>query len=278
MNPIREALGNSWRRLKVNLTPVPVGKRWVFIVGCYNSGTTLFANMLGSHPDIAGLPTEGHFITDEFITDWEMDIPRMWCKREDIFRLNAQSTGPDPKRVMKEWAMRMDTSKPLLLEKSPPNTPRTLWLQEHFEDAHFIALVRNGYAVAEGIRRKAEPKQCPDGWPIADCARQWLRSYEVIDEDSVGLKKLQWLKYEDLVADPPKHLNELAEFLGISPFDHLDGTESWSIHERDEKIRDLNRASIDRLSPADIDDINEVAGYMLDRFGYERLPGTGSSD
>ena len=100
----------------------------------------------------------------------------------------------------------------------------------------------------------------------------------MIDEDSIGLRKLHWLKYEDLVADPPTQLNELATFLGISPFDHLDGSESWNIHERDEKIRDLNRASIERLSPQDIDDINDVAGPMLDRFGYERLSGTGSRD
>lgn len=38
-------------------------RKWVFIMGCNNSGTSLLHYILGSHPDIASLPREGQFLT-----------------------------------------------------------------------------------------------------------------------------------------------------------------------------------------------------------------------
>ena len=141
-------------------------KTWVFLVGCYNSGTTLLAELLSQHPDISALSTEGHFITDQFVKDYDIGLPRMWVEREDLFRLTEADTGPDAIRIKKEWGMRLDLSKQVLLEKSPPNTAKVRWLQANFENAHFVAIVRNGYAVAEGITRKADPKHLINSWPI----------------------------------------------------------------------------------------------------------------
>ena len=39
-------------------------ERWIFIIGCYNSGTTILASILNRHPSIGGLRTEGAFLTD----------------------------------------------------------------------------------------------------------------------------------------------------------------------------------------------------------------------
>ena len=99
---IRECLGRLHRETRIALTPVPRNKTWVFLVGCYNSGTTLLAELLGQHPSISTLPTEGHFITDEFVKDYDIGLPRMWVGREDLFRLTEEDSGPDPLRVKKE--------------------------------------------------------------------------------------------------------------------------------------------------------------------------------
>ena len=268
---IRECLGQLNREIRIALTPVPKNKTWVFLVGCYNSGTTLLAELLGQHPSISALPTEGHFITDEFIKDYDIGLPRMWVEREDLFRLNEHDRGPDPLRVKKEWAMRLNLRKPVLLEKSPPNTAKVRWLQAHFENAYFIGLLRNGYAVAEGITRKADPKHLVESWPIEMSAYQWKRSNEILEQDMKYLQHFIWVKYEDLVDDTVETLNKITDFIGIPEFDSFEADRSWSIHERDERIRNMNAESIQRLSRQQIDLINHVAGDMIDSFGYTRL-------
>ena len=102
----REALGNILREVKIAAKPLPKPDKCVFIVGCYNSGTTLLSELMGRHPSISALPTEGHFITDQFLKDYDLGIPRMWVDREDIFRLNENDEGPDVVRIKKEWGRR----------------------------------------------------------------------------------------------------------------------------------------------------------------------------
>ncbi len=268
---LRDCLGQINRELRIAFTPVPKDKTWVFLVGCYNSGTTLLAELLSHHPEISALPTEGHFITDQFIKDYDIGLPRMWVEREDIFRLNEDDEGPDPVRIKKEWGMRLDLSKQVLLEKSPPNSAKTRWLQKHFENAHFIGIVRNGYAVAEGITRKADPKHLIDSWPIEMSAYQWKRSNEVLQEDAEHLDRFLWIKYEDLASDTAATLNTITQFLGLPEFENLSSDQSWSIHERDEQVRDMNHESIEKLSRDQLDTINRVAGEMLEAFGYTQL-------
>jgi hypothetical protein len=269
MSALREHLGSLRREFRVALTPVPHPEKWVFIVGCYNSGTTLLSELLGTHPDISALPTEGHFITDQFVKDYEIGLPRMWAKREELFRLTEADDGPDADRIKKEWALRLDTSRRVLLEKSPPNTPRTRWLQKHFENAHFIAVVRDPFAVACGIRRKADPKHLRDGWTLTDAAWQWRRSVELLDEDSEHLDRLLWLRYEDFTEKPAESFAAIAEFLDIRPFSGLDRNQSWSVHERKDTLRNMNRESVRTLKEEDRQAILDVVEPLLTRFGYE---------
>lgn len=268
---LRECLGNVHREVRIALTPFPRNKTWLFLVGCYNSGTTLLAELLGHHPSISALPTEGHFITDQFIKDYDIGLPRMWVDREDIFCLNENDTGPDPYRLTKEWAMRLDCRKPVLLEKSPPNAAKTRWLQQHFENAHFVGIMRNPYAVAEGITRKADPKHLINSWPIEKSAYQWMRSNQVLIEDAKHLKKFMWIKYEDFAEDTVTALNSITDFIGVPSFKNFESDRNWSIHERNESVRNMNSESIKRLSAEQIAKINEVAGDMIEEFGYERL-------
>jgi hypothetical protein len=268
----REFAGKAHRELRITLTPVVRPQKWLFIVGCYNSGTELLENILAKHPDVAGLPEEGQFLTDQIPADYEIGLPRMWVMREDLFRLTENDEGPDVDRLKKEWIMRLDRSRPVFVEKSPPNAAKTRWLQKHFENAHFIAIVRNGYAVAAGIRRKAEPYHLKEGWPLDACAHQWARSYEVLLEDAQHLKKVLWVRYEDLTANPAAEIKRVLEFAGLQVPD-LDGfiNQSYGVHERNEPIRNMNPESIARLSAEEKRIVTEQARPMLERFGYEIL-------
>ncbi len=259
---------NLRREIKVALTPIPKRKKWVFLVGCYNSGTTLLAEMLGRHPKISALPTEGHFITDQFIKDYEIGLPRMWVDREDLFIMDENSTGPDPGRIKKEWAMRLEKRKPVFLEKSPPNVSKMRWLDKHFENACFIGIIRNGYAVSEGITRKASPQHLVSGWPIEKSAYQWKRSNEIMMQNSKRVEKFILITYEDLVENTIDTLVKVTDFIGVDPFRDDLANEDWVIHERSESVRNMNFESISKLTETQRKTIKSVAGEMLDRFNY----------
>jgi hypothetical protein len=266
---LRNCLGVVHRELRITLTPLVRPDKWVFLVGCYNSGTELLMRLLGTHPRISSLPQEGQFLTDQFPADYELGLPRMWVLREDLFRLTENDPGPDVVRLQREWIARLDRSKPVFLEKSPPNAARTRWLQCHFENAHFVAIVRNGYAVAEGIRRKAEPRHLQGGWPLDLCARQWNRSNVILLEDSKYLERVMWLRYEDFVRDPAGEVDRVLRFLGLHAASaEMDLERSWAVHEKNDPIRDMNRESISRLSPEEIQIVTHEAEPMLRYFGY----------
>jgi len=264
-----ECLRDMIREARVYLTPVPKKNKWIFLVGCYNSGTTLLSEILRRHPEISGLSTEGHFITSEFIKDYDVGLPRMWVDREDLFTLNEGSVGPDPKRVKKEWAMRLNTKKKYLMEKSPPNVPRMRWINHHFESPYFIGIVRNGYAVAEGIARKAKPMHLKKGWPIEKCAYQWARSNEVMLNNSNQVKNFILIKYEDLTENTADTIETITKYIGAKNYGIDQADKEWMIHERSEPIRNLNLESISRLTDRDKRVIRDVAGPMLERFGYK---------
>ena len=266
---LRECAGLLRRELRLALTPFVIPQKWVFVVGCYNSGTELLMELLGSQKSVAALPTEGQFLTDQFKSDYELGVPRMWALREDLFRMTESDPGPNARRLQKEWLMRLDRSRRIFMEKSPPNSARTRWLQHHFENAHFIAIVRNGYAVAEGIRRKAEPHHLKDGWPLYLCARQWNRTYEVLLEDAPHLHHLSWVRYEDLVSNPGRELGRLLEFLGLAAApEGIDPNRNWTVHERQEPLRDMNPDSLSKLSAHERSIITGEAEPMLRHFGY----------
>ena len=164
--------------------------------------------------------------------------------------------------------MRLTKKAPIILEKTPANGARTRWLQKHFNHAHFVGLIRDPYAVAEGIRRKARPVHRPEGWPIPMTARQWLRSNQVLLEDAKSLHRFTWIRYEDLTEDPTETLNGILGFLDL-PGDTLDVTgKSFAVHERMQTISNLNAKSYDNLSAEEVDDITAIVMPFAEQFGY----------
>ena len=268
---LMECASDIHRELKISLTTIPRPEKWVFLVGCYNSGTTLLSKILGTHPQIDALPVEGQYLTDQFPSDHEIGLSRMWTQREDLYRLTEKDTGPDANRIKREWGMRLSGARQIILEKTPANAARTRWLQENFENAHFVGIVRNGYASSEGIVRKARPIHSKDGWTIRQAAHQWARSNEILISDSNHLSNFIWSKYEDLTESPEKEISRILEFLGITDSKSIDVSSNWSVHERNQKIKNMNDASIRRLSSEQIEAINETAGKMLEYFNYHLL-------
>lgn len=260
-----KALQELKYKLKYFISPVPQPEKWLFIAGCSNSGTSLLQALLSKHPLIGSLPDEGQFCTDQLPLSRDTGMNRLWAIASEKFYLDETNTGNvNVKKLKKQWAARYKgLDKPILLEKSPPNTARLRWLQANFDNAYFIGIIRNGYAVAEGIRRKA-------GHPVELGARQWAGSNEILLKDFAFLTNKFLITYEELTENPSKILTDICKFISVPPFNKDNIFENVKIHGKAGNISNMNGLSFKNLSEEDIAGIEKEAGYLLRQFNYQR--------
>ena len=250
-------------------------RRWIFVIGCYNSGTTLLTRMLARHPEIAALPSEGVRLTDGLPRPEDFGWNRMWCRCLDEVRLAAGAGAAQrARRVKRHWSLLYPRSAENLLEKSVANTARIPFLNRFFQPAYFVYIVRNGYAVAEGIRRKAVPgkwgnRDFGDRYPIELCAEQWRISDDFAEADRSHTERFLRISYEELTAAPEEVAGKVTDFLELEPLPAGALRSRWRIHGVEAEIRNMNRDSMSRLSTDDIAAIDRVAGAALARNGYE---------
>jgi hypothetical protein len=249
------------------------GKRWVFVLGCYNSGTTLLAEMLQSHPRFGGLPNEGAFLTDGLPYPERFGWPRMWHKCADRLRVRTDDHGR-AERVRRHWSLWLRGDQDYVVEKTVSNVFRIDFLAETFPDAHFVYIVRNGYAVAAGIRKKANLRRWanPDGlrqYPIEMCARQWSETDREVRQSPLFPDRIHRLSYEELTEAPQSVMNRIWRRLGAEEYQEQGLWDDMHIHEVRSRIRNMNARSFADLSRDDIATITEVSRSELDDYGYD---------
>jgi glycosyltransferase involved in cell wall biosynthesis len=235
--------------------------RWLFILGVNNSGTSLLDYLLRQHPEIAGLPSEGQYLTSALPRPWDHGVGRLWTQRLDQFRLMEQDSGDRAESAKTDWSRHFgsDSSHQYQLEKSPPRTIQSRWLQRWFQPATFIAIVRDPHAVCEGIRRRR-------GCEIESAALHWTIGNQIMLNDLPHLQRSILIRYEQLVCDPDGELAKLKRFLSLDsefapeiadlPCDapnHL-GTPV--------KMSDMNRNSKNNLSQDDCRVIDRWTGEL----------------
>lgn len=274
-----------WDRLRrsraVQRALVPFGRdlkpdRWIFIVGCYNSGTTLLNAILSTHDRIGGLDCEGVVLTDALPRPEEFGWTRMWYRCFDQMRLEP-GDGMEERahRVKRQWSFSYPRNPTNLLEKSIVNAARIPFLDAYFRPAHFIYLVRDGYAVAEGIRRKAEPARWDhpiyeDDYPIELCAEQWKKTDEVVRQDREEVDHFLRIHYEELTSVPKSAIKKITDFLDVEPIDESKLQGRWNVHGYGKPIQNMNPRSYARLTTKDVEAIEQVAGSVLRSYGYDR--------
>ncbi len=259
----------------LNLTQKPLKpKKWVFILGCYNSGTTLLAELLSKHPELTILPDEGVMLTNHLKRPEDFGWRRMWSKCQDL--LLAQDKSLDinsAHRIKEHWSFFVPASASIIVEKSIVNILRISFFQRYFQDAYFIHIRRNPYAVAEGIQRKAKPigaqaEKYGADYPLELCIQQWVASQNVFENHKEKIQKLHDLSYEDFTSDPKSEANELCDFLGIEHFDAGIFSQEMEVHGKAMKIKNQNGKSFQRLSAEDWRLINDSAEKEIKAYGY----------
>jgi hypothetical protein len=250
--------------------------KWVFVVGCYNSGTTLLSRLLATHSTISRLD-EGAFKTNQLTTPEELGWPRLWCQVVDRVRLKTGDEPVDAETLKKDWMLFFDRRKTVFLEKSIVNSARMTWLQQHFPNSYFLFIVRNGYAVAEGIRRQTSKRSQSRNTPshiklpysIELCAKQWLTNNSIVESDAKDIRHFKRIFYEEFCDRPYQTMSDIYAFLGLNDESSIiKDVRHWRIHEYDSEIRNMNGKSLRNLSAEDIKKVDAVAGKMLTQYGY----------
>jgi Sulfotransferase family len=195
------------------------GHGFVFVAGLHRSGTTLLARLLAAHPEISGFSgtgapaAEGQHLQSVYPSDHEYGRPGRFGFPPEMHLTEASPlvSEESAQRLFAEWAPHWDLSRPLLLEKSPPNLIKTRFLQALFPDSAFVVVVRHPIPVSiptakwRGTRRYDR---------LLD---HWLRCHALFEADLEQLGRVHVLTYEQLVGDPAGVLEEVFEFLEVEP-------------------------------------------------------------
>lgn len=194
-------------------------KQFLFLGGVHRSGTSFLNRTLGKHPDISafagtGKPEdEGQHLQSIYPPDYVHGSPGRFGFHPDssMDEHHPLATNASAEHIYAEWVQYWDISKPILMEKSPPNIIRTRFLQRLFPDSMFLMILRHPVSVAY-----ATLKWCPVDLPAL--IEHTLRCYERLAEDRLFLNDLLVFRYEDMLRNPQRIFRKIEKFCGIRTF------------------------------------------------------------
>jgi len=230
-----------------------VANEYLFVLCPPFSGSTVLWKLLGTSPAVSSHLVEGQVVdgVKEIMRDdpWNPDKLMPWAE------------------IKAKWERAWDMSKPILLEKSPPNIVRAFEIEKHFAPAHFIAMVRNPYALCEGLQRRREME-------AETAARRWVFHATHQMQNVTKLKRIIHFTYEELSDTPALIKKKILAFM--PQLQNLDLTQSFEVHSVQgvgaRPLHNFNHEKIARLSAADIRRINAVLKaheHLVKFFGYQ---------
>jgi hypothetical protein len=199
-------------------TELPTDHRLVFLGGLHRSGTTLLARCLADHPLVSGFKAtgvpadEGQLLQTVYPPAYMYGGPGRFAfaKKAHLDEASLLVSKENQDRLMSEWSRHWDLSRPLLLEKSPPNLIRTRFLQALFPGSDFIMILRHPIAVGYATQKWSRTT-------IRSLIRHWVVAHETFAADRPHIENLLVLRYERLVSDPEATLGLVHAFLGLEP-------------------------------------------------------------
>jgi len=240
----------------------------IFITGCSNSGTSvLFYSLLWNEelggflqevnayckwiPKNVGLPDRLFSLAPAFYEYYFKlnSLKEIEVKSELLNCLSNPNFVKKGKR---------------LVFKDPRFSLRLKWLKKIFPDSYIIAIIRNPYAVIEGIMRRDKRIN------INQAILQYIITNKVIEKEGKEIDKFKLIKYEDMIkADkfpPSKFWDSLLDFLELDKNRFRIPTKTnWS---KFDKTR--NQTSIKRLSRWEKELITFATSDIMEKYGYEK--------
>ena len=195
------------------------GHQLVFLAGLHRSGTTLLARLLAAHPQVSGFSDsgapadEGQHLQSVYPSDHEHGRPGRFGFAPEMHLTESSPLVSEQSAatLFEEWSPHWDLSRPLLLEKSPPNLLKTRFLQALFPNSAFVVLVRHPIPVSLATARWRRTRR------YHRLLEHWLRCHALFEADRDRLERVYVTQYEQLVREPEAVLQGIFEFLELEP-------------------------------------------------------------
>lgn len=217
--------------------------RFVFLAGLHRSGTTLLARLLAAHPQVSGFSgtdvpaDEGQHLQSVYPAAKVWGGPgRFGFAAEAHFTEESPlATEESARRLFEEWSSHWDLSRPVLLEKSPPNLLKTRFLQALFPGSAFIVVLRHPIPVTLATAKWRRTRR------YHRLLEHWLRCHEIFEADRPQLERVHVIRYEELVREPEPVLRSAFEFLELEPIAPSEPVETGADERYFEQWRSLKR-------------------------------------
>lgn len=192
-------------------------KKIVFVAGLHRSGTSILFKCLRAHPEMSGfkdtgaIEDEGQLLQSVYPPARAYGGPGRFGFNKEAHLTESSSlvSESNARQLFEDWSPYWDLSRPVLLEKSPPNLIRARFLQALFPRSMFVVITRHpiavSYATLRGRGRRVFHR----------LMRHWVVCHRIFERDMPYLKDVLCLHYEDLVADPERALGSIFKFIGL---------------------------------------------------------------
>ena len=268
-----------------------VVRKHLFVVASNNSGSSFLAAALATSRTTWSLDREGWralgFVgpqpADPLFCDQAGAFPALlWASEQRWIDLLTAPDNYDWRRTRRAWyfqAHARAADAPVFVAKWPPLVLCATQLRQHFPAPRFLLLVRNPYALCEGICRKYAHRSehlRAQGKPLEHLAAKhavrclaWQRR----NHDELGPLSLMF-SYEAMCAEPERVAADIA---GLVPeLDDLVLRQRLAVKDGayDELLNDMNTRQIERLTAGQIAAFNRVFREhrgLLEEFGYRVL-------
>lgn len=221
--------------------------------------------IIRSHPDISGFVNtrvpeyEGQHLQSVYQPASSFGGPGRFAfdvgSRMD--KLHPLATRGSARLIFDQWRAHYDMSREYLVEKSPPNIVRTRFLQKLFPDSKFIFILRHPLAVSYATRKWS-------GTSVQSLFKHYLMVHEIMMCDLANLHSAYILKYEALVADPPKEIDRMFGFLGLSP-DEVSHEVTQGVNDKYFQMWERDQQS---MVTRELEELFQKFEIKMNRLGY----------
>lgn len=250
----------------------------LFVISPNNSGSTFVSRALAYCAHTWSLPREGQHMLGYAGPDTiQRGISLTWASSRENIEFIQDSRHYDWRKTTRAWYFQSQaTSKraTIFLVKSPPFLLIADQLAAHFKRPHFVFLVRNPYAVVEGICRRLDSAESPRAHNLELAAKHIISCLQYQRNNILRHQRNSVLiRYEGLCADPSAAKKAITEL--IPELDDLEFNQRIAVKGiYNEVLRNMNQDQIARLNQKDYGAINRVFEpklSLLAFFGYELM-------
>ena len=161
--------------------------------------------------------------------------------------------------VKKQWLKYWDVSKPILLEKSPPNLVRAKSIEQYFAPSYFIVLTRNPYSLCQSLIKRSN-------FTPEHAAQFTIKCLLLQKHNIETLNNVIKIAYEEMVENTNSIVDKLKIFIP-----ELGELQISNVNAEFGAIANMNNDKIKQLSAEEINIINNEFvnnKEVLEFFGY----------